>query len=95
MNLFNPQPAAAPQKRQAAAKATETPDRVLKRLINEHFAEKCSSDRCKCDTPECAGVQKVINRMGPAWYAEGIRRIEAGADTAEKLFQGTMWKLKP
>ena len=81
MNLFNPQPAAAPQRRQDAAKATETPDQVFRRLICEHF--------------ETGVAQKVIDRMGPTWYAEGIRRVEAGAVTAEALFQGTRWKLKP
>jgi alpha-amylase/alpha-mannosidase (GH57 family) len=60
--------------------ATQTLDQTFRRLICEHFGTTNS--------------KQVIQTMGPTWYADGIRRIEAGDDTAEKLF-GKKWKLKP
>lgn len=69
------------------------PDLLFRCMINLHFREKCSDPTCDCDTGVCPAVQRVINRMGPTWYAEGVRRIAAGAESVEAVF-GTKWRLK-
>lgn len=80
MNLFNPQPLPATPEHDGSSKPKQTPDQIFNRLICEHFKTSDS--------------KQVVERMGPTWYAEGIRRVEAGAESVEELFD-TKWKLKP